>query len=219
MKFRIFPLIVAISAFAMSACTQPGEVVPADITHLSPSGNDHAIVVVGVSLANRSSWLIQKCFEDYGLIAIDPRTKGRVGDLLTRRCEMCGILATHTNACNGGADYAAYELPAGSYAFGYLLYDQIALSLADFKDLRVWYANGAVYRRDVSSEARLAPGTPRVSVRPGEVVYVGDIVFDFSNKKDIRWSIRNNEAGARGFLEGTDLARRMVSRPWTRTGP
>ncbi len=223
------PFWMIVICILLAGCQQPGIIPP--VPHDRPlalSGSDAALVV-GVSLVHREMGLSdrlskldlgRRCFQDYGIARFDARV-GQIMPLeVTRWCERCemqtpfgfGFADPSAEACAGGVNYELYKLPAGDYAFAYLLRDMKAVLPVRLTGYRFYAFYGYIQRG--LSGGTLRADTPVLTLNPSDVIYAGDVIFDLAQKDNVTWTFGSTPAGARRFIDGTGLAGRMVERPW-----
>lgn len=181
-----------------------------------------AVAVVGFAIANPegSAQPVQAAW-----ITVDQQTGRRVGLGTWWEWAACSgwrapinRLGSFTSACDGGAQYAAFQLEPGTYALGWVVDQRSFFGTADFAQVRLTTVTHGAMRGSMvaASEAgRIRRDSPQFTVRPGEVVYVGDVVADFADPSRLAWTLRVDESQAREFLAPSGLGDRMAVRPWT----
>jgi hypothetical protein len=182
-----------------------------------------AVAVVGLAIGNPggSAQPIQAAW-----IMVDGQTGRRVGLGTWWEWAACSgwrapinRLGSFTDACDGGAQYAAFQLEPGTYALGWIVDQRSYFGATDFAQVRLTTVTHGYTRGGstvTASEAgQIRRDSPRFTVRPGEVVYVGDVVVDFTNPSRLTWTLHVDESQARQFMVSSGLGDRMAVRPWT----
>lgn len=169
-----------------------------------------AAVVVGVEIANPQHDNLDVADSmDAIWVAVDPVTGRRNGPALET---IAGTLFQ-----KGGLKYFLYALPSGTYALGYISHPQYYGSIffpTEFADVRI--SGATLYSISLSQAAQVRPNTPIFHAGAAEVVYIGDLAFDFTDPKRVHWTVRQTEEAARAYLSSVGLADRMVVRPLAR---
>lgn len=119
--------------------------------------------------------------------------------------------------------FGIWEVPAGHYTIARaeagVLDKKVPYNIARYQsvDITRKVINNTVFvEYSYAGDIDLRPNAPSFSVSEGEVVYVGDLIFDLNDGKTIEWFYDQDEAAARSFMDGSPIAARMVVSPWRR---
>jgi hypothetical protein len=211
----------AILALLLTAgCARLGTDTIAPISEKGPAAvaPDRSLVIIGVAMRNPVAGPL---WTNIGVhtrwMEFDPETRSRLGTMQV--AARIGCAAAYPDpGCNGATQYFAYDLPPGSYTLAWV--DHAAgydYSPARFAYVIRTESRGSVDDRIFSKRAEARPEAPRFDARAGEVVYVGDVVFDFADKQRLKWAPALSEDGARRVAARLGVADRLVTRPWRRT--
>jgi hypothetical protein len=224
MKWSIY----AVCLFLLSACANPNLTTPSGASGLTV--NDHqSVVIVGFSLVNPKGLGVQERGE---WMAIDPHTGLRVGKRLLLMWAACSVgsapmfsMGSFSDACDGDAQYLAFEAEPGTYGLAWVIDNATLQSVSakfyptsDFSRYTLTTSHRAGSHNttvELSDVARIRRDTPVFTVKPGEAVYIGEIVADFTKGTDLQWKQRVNDTRAKDLLTASGLSDRMVVRPWT----
>jgi hypothetical protein len=180
-----------------------------------PTG-DQAVVVLGISLSNpaRSELFGKASGGGANWIAFDPRTGLRNNSVLLSTGASCDLLGR----CEGIGTvlYQSYLLEPGSYAMAFAA-SSLGLYLTnDRADGQAWAPCAGVPIDAAFKTARPQPIAPSFTAQAGEVLYVGNLTFDFSRRGWAGWSFSLDEAAARAALAPSALGDRLITRPLMR---
>jgi hypothetical protein len=160
-----------------------------------------------------------------GWIKYDPQTRTRLGkDMLV-----------FDNGCVAGAAYCeathyyAFRVDPGTYAFAWLLKAKNGSESAyprygglncfvQFKTCAVETTSyGQAFLPLFSAEATVPSNALTFAVGSNQVIYVGNLTFDFDKDSNFKLSISMNESEARKFMSVSNVADRLVVKPLQRT--
>lgn len=180
-----------------------------------PTG-DQAVMVLGMSLSNpaRSELFGDALGGGASWIAFDPRTGLRDNSVLLSTGLSCDLLSR----CEGVGTilYRSYLLEPGNYAMAYAASKFGTYFTSDQADGTAWAPCRSGPLDPAFQTARPQSLAPSFTVQAGEVLYVGNLTFDFSRHGWAGWSFSLDEAAARAALVPSGLAERLVSRPMRR---
>lgn len=180
---------------------------------LPPPAND-GIVVIGMRVEHPQRnpfggpWAVFG-----GWVTIDPATDMRAGKTMTYFRFLGGALAS--DAVRGRTQYLTYTLPAGTYALAWVEHGPMLYEPTLFQSI-VTRSSEYSFSRQFSDLAKAPPNTPVFVVKPGDVVYVGDLTFDFGTPLSVHWSTSVTEAEARAGVAREGIGDRMTLRPMRR---
>jgi hypothetical protein len=213
MKRILALLLLCLNAACMTnPNTSIEAVAPAAIR---PSGNQ-AVVVMGVSVSNpaRSEMFGKASGGGGSWIAFDPLTGLRNNAVLFTPGVSCDLLG-HCDGI-GTMLYKTFVLAPGSYAMAYTASSQGVFYTVDRADGQPWTPCVAYSFEEPFKTARPQTLAPSFAVQAGEVVYVGNLTFDFSRHSWAGWSFSLDQAEARAALAPSGLADHLITRPMLR---
>ena len=212
-------------------CSSQIRIDPVSVNKPLALSQGKSLIVLGITTINppEMETLIgvkyKVCFDDLGIVRIDRSTGLRRGMEITEWCFQCNGLTAdlfsnpeRKKSCDGGVSYVAYQLDPGDYALAYMLVRDIGGFLMMNFDSSLFSAE---YRRvystkEISKNGTILNITPTFNVLPGEVVYIGDVVFDykyvFANR--VSWSHGSSVDGAKDYIAATGIGEQMKFRPW-----
>lgn len=212
---RLAALVVLI-LLASCANPYPGTIGPESDTvplALPPPAAD-GIVVIGMKVEHPARDGFGHPWAMFGgWVTIDPATDMRVGKTMTRFRFLGGVFAS--DAFDGRTQYLTYTVPAGTYAFAWVEHGPILYEPTAFLAITTRSSEYS-FSRQFSDEAKAQPNTPVFTVKPGEIVYVGDLTLDFGTPHSMRWSMAVNEAAARAGVASEGIGEKMTVRPMRR---
>jgi hypothetical protein len=173
-------------------------------------GEGDAAVLVGIAMAHDASVAPARQLANLTWFPYD-RDSGRESDGTqfgwTEDCDK------RSRVCDGGTEYRLFVIPAGSYAFGHLEFGDKAVSAAHYPRVNRHFRNGQFSGFSFAGTPALMPSTPRFTVKAGEVLYLGDLLFHLRESDKTTLGTRRDDRRARAVLAPTGLAERMVFRP------
>ncbi len=207
---------------AACATAQPTPKVPLSAADLDPH---QGIVIFGLSVTGgqRTSLGVYPGVWGYW-IAYNRTTGKRVGKETWGMNTGSGIFMAD-DMKHGAIGYRFFKLPPGDYAIGFMrdVTNQVATNyLFVAGKLEQFYLQQVSTGSRVETgdpilqpDATVLPSTPRFHVDAGEIIYIGDLDFDVSDRFGLHWSVSQNDAAARAFAAtaGADAAGRMIWRP------
>jgi len=156
-------------------------------------------------------------------IGYDPRDLSRTSAPSLDAVQPCSNFDRAAATCP--TVYTAWTAPAGHYTLGWATtgfneiipfnvarFDSVGRQTASYSGFGSGYTTGYQF----SGPVELRPNAPAFSVWAGEVVYVGNVVFDLHGGKLIEWTYDEDMATAQAFIAGGKLAPTMTLRPWER---
>lgn len=196
----------------MTACGTPDpntRIIPVDAGHALALPGSKAVVVTGIEVDNPSRTRLFgiPIVTTINWIAVDPITRLRVGTAMPSMESGCLLGSDCDGGIGSGTRYVAFVLEPGTYALGYVAGGTGVAMPSAFTQLSTGGSG-----HTASLEARAQAMAPEFELAAGEVVYAGDLVFDFGSQGWLAWSLQRNEAAARAYLAGTGLADHMLTR-------
>ena len=162
------------------------------------TGSPRGIVVLGLVLSEhsrsspllvrkRKNWAVtwRRLDDDSGQLQPDGPA------ILARRGTSCTAILVEVAACNPDhrvVEYAVFAVPPGTYMLEKVQH-------ADFTTPFTTTRNSHLFERDAPSN-KARGDVPWFEVKGGEVVYIGDFVFDITSKVARLVEIRRDDAGA-----------------------
>ena len=126
----------------------------------------------------------------------------------------CSIFRSCDAATGRSVQYQVYIVDPGTYALGWVGNGGEVAEPTAFTQMAV--DRGMIGEWIGSLEAHVQASTPEFKLAAGDVVYVGDLIFDVGTPAWLAWSMQRSDAAARSFLAPTGLAERIVVRPMQR---
>lgn len=205
-------LLVLLLASLLAACANhdPNRyIAPVNPSQLLQIPSGKGAVIIGHSVKNPTERSLQLAPDSTGIgwIAIDPVTGRRVGVDAAVAQLTCNMLGNCDADTGRAVQYQVYVLDPGTYALGWVANGGTVAEPSIFSSLTT--APGF----SVSLDARAQATTPVFKLAPGEVVYPGDLIFDFASNDRLSWTIVQNDAAARRYLSATGLAGQLIDRP------
>lgn len=133
-----------------------------------------------------------------GWISIDPTTGLRNNKTMVE-LDSRGWRLDQADAGKGITEYRAYALPPGTYALGWVWNSRRGYFFPSEMAIKLTSGGYGAPTRTFSDGARVRPNTPTFSLQAGDVVYVGDLLLDFTKASFMRWARETSENGARGY--------------------
>jgi hypothetical protein len=216
-------ILACVLAFTLTACAgapvyNPEFIKPAAVDKNIAVAPGQSVVIVGYRVsdpaASEPGHLSQQAMNG-AWVNIDPRTGMRAGTQLPWFRLARYIFADHP------VIYTVHVVPPGTYALGYV---ELRINLQDvlFQPTRFEHigkkttstSQGLILRFDYefSSAARATPIAPTFTVAAGDVVYVGDILLDFTKQGRMEWALSRTDDDVKRELANTGLADRFVYR-------
>ena len=187
--------------------------------------DQQSVVVMGALIRNRGNYEMwftspRPIPVEGGWIQYDPVSRARIGT----------NMLYFTHSCNAGAPdcsatrYYAFQAPPGSYAFAWVIkskdgsgapYASGLTCFVQFKKCAVQFlSNGLSMVPAFSMEATVPSNALTFTVEPNEVIYVGDMTFDFDKDSKVKISTAISESAARNFISTYSFANRLVVKPF-----
>lgn len=220
-SLRVSAILAVTAVLGLSACAKPG----ADYTSFNqarrlgvlyqnaPDFADGSVVVFGIQSGQQ------------GRVEVEiEQIEGPGSQDLDKKRWIAGascLPQSHDKCDTSGAGYALFRMPPGRYAVVMANSGGRYFALSDYQSL---------YRRTVTSTRtgtspagfrivgpRLVADTPVFTVKPGEVLYVGNFAFQQpGNSAPATAHLTQNETAAREALAEEGISTPMTVRPWTR---
>jgi hypothetical protein len=186
----------------LGGCAIPGTYTvfrPSDIEAPPAPETNEGAVIIGLSVENPS---LNKPGEPYSVsgawIPVSPS-----GEHVGRDSHVSFLIRggpSHGGAF-GGTQYFSYQLPAGTYALGWVEHAGNVFPASQFQNLTVMATSRSVGVSRYYGAVRIRPSTPLFVAKPGEVVYVGNLVLDFGGASaQVHWSTARSDSNARASL-------------------
>lgn len=206
--------LILIAAVLLTSCSNAdgysnNKIVPTSPSQAVQISSSKAAVVFG-TIAVKPAPLRPFGYHepsDISWIAIDPKTRQRTGTAMLSMIMPCSAFYSCDAVAGVAVQYQLFLLDPGTYALGCVMSGVYTATPSAFQQLAI-YAEG-IKGCAGTLEAQAKGIAPTFTLRAGEVVYAGDLAFDFSDRGWMRWSLQQHDAAAESFIRATGLADRM----------
>jgi hypothetical protein len=182
-----------------------------------------SVVVIGVSAIQERGFLGSLSIVESGWINVDPATGFRALPVMP---EMPLGLSADYYPPDGRMNYLVYTLPPGTYALGWVGHGRSYYLPSNFERISATVqlnhplieVRTRTVNRIFTQLAKAEPVAPTFELKPGETLYVGDVVLDLSDQKRLTWRQERNDEAARAALKAHDgiHSDSMTTRLWHR---
>lgn len=189
-------LIISLICLGLAACAARGE---SKNTNFGP-GSQTAIVVWGLwadKNAGAASWSLEPHWVNTAVAGRAPiHDKFEAGGTPRFSVERQCLLVTSDPDCPTFKNWFVHEVRPGSYVLDYAAFRYAYSTRLNF------YGDQQHRKLRASARERLKTGHS-FNVKPGEIIYIGDFVFDLSHHRDFPIArIERNDDSARRALSG-----------------
>jgi hypothetical protein len=176
------------------------------------TGNE-SLIVIGSSIRGASLNIGGGQREVYSVwVSFDAATHKTTNQNMLTIPEDCGALLSKSKGCNG-IQYYAFKVTAGDYAFAWIFHVDRLYSFINFAKLNLKWQVDTLTNYEMTDQAPVGAQTSTFHIGSGEVLYVGDVLLDFSDVGVVKPTISTSSAQqVQAFLAPTGLADKLVVR-------